>query len=58
MNRSLTRRALLRLATGLPAATWLSRYHSIAAAYQGKAKITAIKAMQIKPGLPFWPSRY
>ena len=48
MNRSLTRRALLRLAAGLTAATWLSRYNSIAAPYQGKVKITAIKAMQIR----------
>ena len=48
MDRLLTRRALLRLAAGLPATTWLSRYNSIAAPYQGKVRITAIKAMQIK----------
>lgn len=43
-----TRRDFLRFALALPAGAWLSRYQALAAPYQGKVKIKAIKAMQIQ----------
>ncbi len=43
----LNRRSFLRLLS-LPAGAWLSRFQSLRAAYEGKVKITAIKAMQIR----------
>lgn len=41
-----TRRSFLRLLT-LPAGAWLAGYQSLTAAYQGKVKITDVKAMQV-----------
>jgi hypothetical protein len=47
MNTRCSRRALLRLALGLPAGAWMARYKALAAPYEGQVKITAIKAMQL-----------
>ena len=44
---ALTRRNFLHL-LGLPAGAWLAGFQSLRAAYEGKVKITAIKAMQIR----------
>jgi len=43
-----TRRDLFRLAVALPAGSFLARYQALAAPYQGKVKITAIKAMALQ----------
>jgi len=48
MRSNWTRRDLLRLAVALPAGAFLARYKALAAPYQGKVKITAIKAMAIR----------
>ena len=45
---NLSRRELFRAAAGLGAATWLTRYHALAATHRGKAKITDIKVMVVK----------
>src|SRR5262249_55160928 len=47
MRPPYTRRALLRLAAALPVGSFLP-YRALAAAHQGKVKITAIKAMALK----------
>ncbi len=47
MQRRWSRRNFLRLLAALPAGAWLERYQALAAPYQGKVKITAIKAMQV-----------
>src|SRR2546421_5092044 len=44
----MTRRDLIALAVPLPAGCFLHRYHALAAAHQGKVKITAVKAMALK----------
>jgi galactonate dehydratase len=43
-----TRRNLLRLAAGLPAAGFLARYRSLSAAERNRVKITDIRAMAIR----------
>ena len=43
-----TRRNFLRLLATLPFGAWMTRYKAFAAPYEGKATITAIKAMQIE----------
>jgi len=48
MRSNWTRRDLLRLAVALPAGSFLARYKALAAPYQGKVKITAVKAMAIR----------
>jgi galactonate dehydratase len=48
MRSNWTRRDLLRLAVALPAGSFLARYQALAAPYQGKVKITAVKAMAIR----------
>jgi galactonate dehydratase len=48
MRSAWLRRDMLRLACGLPAAAWLTRFQSFAAPMKGKVKITGIKAMALK----------
>jgi galactonate dehydratase len=48
MPSNWTRRDLFRLAVALPAGSFLARYQALAAPYQGKVKITAIKAMALQ----------
>jgi L-alanine-DL-glutamate epimerase-like enolase superfamily enzyme len=48
MPSNWTRRDLFRLAVALPAGSFLACYQALAAPYQGKVKITAIKAMALQ----------
>ena len=48
MHRNWTRRDWLRLAIGLPAGAWMARYRALAAAHQGKVKITGVHAMALR----------
>ena len=42
---NLSRRDVLKVALGMPAATWLLNYRAIAAGFAGQVKITKIKVM-------------
>jgi galactonate dehydratase len=48
MRSTWTRRDLLRLAVALPAGSLFARLRALAAPYQGRVKITAVKAMALR----------
>src|SRR5688572_6765039 len=48
IDMKLSRRSLLKVAFGIPTATWLSNYRANAAPHTGQVKITKIKTMGLE----------